>query len=53
MINDPKKRVELFEKVKAEENRYRELYAQERDSQELEDPHALLLDPHSCQNIFK
>lgn len=43
----------MFERVKAEENVYRELFAKERDSKELDDPHALLLDPHECSDIFK
>ena len=53
VMNDGKKRGELFERAKEEENRYRELFAQERNSKELEDPHAMLIDPHQWQEIFK
>ena len=46
-------RTQLLEAVKNEENRYREIFAQDRESLELKDPHVLLLNPHECQNIFK
>jgi hypothetical protein len=51
--DDPVSRARLFEKAKAEENRYRELFAQERDSPELENPHILLINPHKDEDIFR
>ena len=50
--NNSKKRLDVFERVKAEENIYRELFAKERNSKELDDPYALLIDPHACPEIF-
>lgn len=53
IVNDPDERASLFQKVKDEENIYRELFAQERDSKELSDPHALLIDVHENKDIFE
>jgi hypothetical protein len=51
--DEPVAKAQLFEKAKAEENKYRELFAQERESPELSDPHILLIDPHKNQDVFK
>ena len=51
--NNPDERDKLFNTVKDEENLYRELFAQDRLSTELDDPHALLVDVHENEDIFK
>lgn len=48
-----KERIELFNQAKEEENIYRELFAQERTSPELEDKHAMLINTHENEDIFR
>ena len=51
--NYGKERSLLFALFKEEENRFRELFAQDRSSCELDDPFALLIDVFEEKDIFK
>ncbi len=44
-------KLKLFEQVIDEENKYRELYAQERDSAVLADPHLMMIDAHANMDV--
>lgn len=46
-------RSELFSQVSIEENKYREIFAQDRNSSLIADPHVMLLDVHKEYDIFK
>lgn len=43
---------ELFTQVVDEENKYREIFAQDRNSPVLNDPHLMLVDVHANSDIF-
>jgi hypothetical protein len=45
-------RLELFSQVSQEENKYREIFAQDRNSTLISDPHVMLIDVHKDYDIF-
>ncbi|PRP87864.1 ankyrin repeat protein [Planoprotostelium fungivorum] len=52
VLNDSSTKLKLFDQLCTEENWYRELYAQKRDSSILDDPHLNLIDVHATPSSF-
>ena len=51
--NDEQKKSELFDQVWSEEDKYREIFAQDRSSPTISDPHVMLIDTFKHHEIFQ